>query len=440
MIATCNACQSRFRVADDKVGPRGVKVRCSKCQTVFLVLPAPPAPAVDPFAGADPFAAADAAPRVDPFAAPPAPAAADPFAPRPPTSAPARAAPEADPFAALPPQPPPPPAPVRAAPEADPFAAPHPLDLQPPAGAAPADPFSAPEPLGLEAPEPRPAPASLEHAGATSLSDLLGPGSPESARPGSSAPFDADFSEGELGGQAPAAEVSGLELDLPALAAPPPPAPARAAPAAEPAARADAPAAAPAVSAGRAPAPPAEAAPAAPAQSRVRAVAINVLSLAALLGVAVGFFMFWRGEGRVDLGLLFQRDDATPVSAAGQPLIVAARVTNGVYETAHGKSLRFVRGEVQRHEGSGGPIKVKVALLDGERVAAEVEGLAGAVPTPEELYDIGSAADTEKLLGRIASRAPARASAGEWLSFLVPLADAPADRHLALRVRAETAR
>ena len=39
MIVTCTKCQAKFRVADEKIGPRGAKVRCSKCQTVFLVRP-----------------------------------------------------------------------------------------------------------------------------------------------------------------------------------------------------------------------------------------------------------------------------------------------------------------------------------------------------------------------------------------------------------------
>src|SRR5512140_2695001 len=112
MIVICTKCQAKFRVADDKIGPRGAKVRCSKCQTVFLVHPvlgtmpvtdgdgghvapkagpegdaaravpppvpppaparAAPAPSPDPFGGADPFAV----PPADPFA-PPAAAAAD---------------------------------------------------------------------------------------------------------------------------------------------------------------------------------------------------------------------------------------------------------------------------------------------------------------------------------------------------------------------------
>jgi predicted Zn finger-like uncharacterized protein len=39
MIVTCTKCQAKFRVADEKIGPRGAKVRCSRCQTIFAVHP-----------------------------------------------------------------------------------------------------------------------------------------------------------------------------------------------------------------------------------------------------------------------------------------------------------------------------------------------------------------------------------------------------------------
>ncbi|HET7824081.1 MAG TPA: zinc-ribbon domain-containing protein, partial [Anaeromyxobacter sp.] len=99
MIVICTKCAARFRVADERIGPRGAKVRCSRCQTVFHVageLPvAPAAPAPPPRPALDvelenPFAAGGAkarAPEDDPFAAagfgphvpPPLPARPDPF-------------------------------------------------------------------------------------------------------------------------------------------------------------------------------------------------------------------------------------------------------------------------------------------------------------------------------------------------------------------------
>ncbi len=43
MIALCPECKTRYRLAREKVGPQGVRIRCSKCQTVFRVQPPKPA-------------------------------------------------------------------------------------------------------------------------------------------------------------------------------------------------------------------------------------------------------------------------------------------------------------------------------------------------------------------------------------------------------------
>jgi predicted Zn finger-like uncharacterized protein len=45
MIVQCEACKTRFRLADEKVKPGGTKVRCSKCKEVFTVMPPEPEPA-----------------------------------------------------------------------------------------------------------------------------------------------------------------------------------------------------------------------------------------------------------------------------------------------------------------------------------------------------------------------------------------------------------
>ena len=37
MIAACPQCQTRFRLAREKIGPQGARIRCSQCQTVFRV-------------------------------------------------------------------------------------------------------------------------------------------------------------------------------------------------------------------------------------------------------------------------------------------------------------------------------------------------------------------------------------------------------------------
>ena len=50
MVIECAHCQTRFKLADDKLRPEGTKVRCSKCKEIFTVFPPstddqPPAPA-----------------------------------------------------------------------------------------------------------------------------------------------------------------------------------------------------------------------------------------------------------------------------------------------------------------------------------------------------------------------------------------------------------
>lgn len=45
MVITCEQCQARFRLADEKLKPEGTKVRCTKCKLVFTVFPQETLPA-----------------------------------------------------------------------------------------------------------------------------------------------------------------------------------------------------------------------------------------------------------------------------------------------------------------------------------------------------------------------------------------------------------
>lgn len=43
MIIQCDNCATKFRLDDSRITSNGVKVRCTKCQNVFIVMPPPPA-------------------------------------------------------------------------------------------------------------------------------------------------------------------------------------------------------------------------------------------------------------------------------------------------------------------------------------------------------------------------------------------------------------
>jgi predicted Zn finger-like uncharacterized protein len=195
MIVVCSTCQARFKVADEKIGPRGSKVRCSKCQTVFIVhkelgvmpvepaapaAPPPPPPAPGLAGGIDLDLEGTPGRGVRPngMVANPFGASPDPFAaaaPPPPsvTMPPDPFGAGVDPFAAAAPAPPaPPPAPV-ADPfgNADPFAA---AAQAAPSAFGQVDPF-----VAAVAPKP----GGLPTSAVTDLSDLLGPTAKAAAAP-----------------------------------------------------------------------------------------------------------------------------------------------------------------------------------------------------------------------------------------------------------------
>jgi len=79
VIAACPQCQTRYRLAREKIGPQGARIRCSQCQTIFRVQAPPPGSPPTP-------AEAKPSPLAEPGAA-----AARPSAPAPaPAPAPAR--------------------------------------------------------------------------------------------------------------------------------------------------------------------------------------------------------------------------------------------------------------------------------------------------------------------------------------------------------------
>lgn len=403
MIVACSACHTRFRVADEKVGPLGARVKCSRCGQTFSVAPPPPPEPTEvsteptgtggwptgalEVAGAsasDTVSSVGLALEADPFAA---------FATR---SAPAA-------------PPPPPPSPKAAASAADGFSGSLPVtdlsDLERTAP-APAAPPLPPEPEqaaddGLALEDRTPSATPLREAAAR-WSD---PEASQSIEVGPDGFQEVDLARGEARPDPAFDSMAGEgtnEAPLPPL--PPPVETARsAAPAAppEPEAGPDPAAAAP-------PSGPAPAVRIAPA--RIRALAMNVVSLAALLLVTLGIVLWWRGEG---MGAILRWP------RAGQADLDVGGITSGVYEGSHGQPVVFVRGVVRAtHEPVDGPVMVQVFLERRGAVLGGTTATAGSVPSAEDLAEIKSPDDLKALLRRLDSRAPGRIEPGGDLPFL----------------------
>jgi predicted Zn finger-like uncharacterized protein len=505
MIVICTNCKAKFRVADDRIGARGAKVRCSRCHTIFHVLAgAPPAPEVahdapppappprgmdveleNPFAGPAGIAPGAASPDADPFAvaglgageAPPplpVPAEPDPFAAAVPPPLPISA--EPDPFDAAATVPPP----LHAHP--DPFVAAAPAADDPFALHAASDPFASPPPDDFD-PAPGPVPSA-----ATDLSQLVGSPGPEELEPAPElglepgvhlSPPEPEQDDGGLaleerspiapphiapprpplepgGGLGPAQSADGfvmvgdgrafeaydfgspgtgpaLALDTGSVAGAVPSAhPAAAFAAAVPAGIAEPPAPPPP------PRPDAASEVAGPTReriaparrSRLRAAVLNTLALAVLLAVTLGILVVWRSEGAID-SLSSLRPGAVLAAlgrgGAASPF-AAVDVRSGLYEREKGPPVLFVRGKViSRAPAAVRGVKVLVELVRGDGVLARGEALAGAVPTPEELYQVGDGPALAGLAEAAARRAPAEIRPGDAVPFLVAIADVPAD-------------
>ena len=119
--------------------------------------------------------------------------------------------------------------------------------------------------------------------------------------------------------------------------------------------------------------------------------------------------------------------------------VVATKVVSGLYDTGSGKPVFYIRGRVEnRGRKTHGPVRVVAELL-GERGAdAKAEALAGAIPSPEEVYALRSVADAEKLQRTLQGvETERRLLPGKSLPFFAVIADPPPDvqRHrLSLRV------
>jgi predicted Zn finger-like uncharacterized protein len=448
MIVKCEQCQTRFKIPDEKVTEKGVKVRCTKCTHTFRVMKPVPArsgeateasldgPSADPFArfgsAAEPESAevtrpgvfalgveATREPEVPQRAAPittPAPTPFDFSSLAPP------AAPSAPPFAALSAPPAPGPfdlAAIAPSSSQNQVVAPSAFDFES-FGVGPAAPAQ-PPPLPSTsmpssafdfAPPVSGAPATASFPAFDFAAPL------PAARPASSAPID----DGFLGASSPmdVSEVDGAAaramFDLPPPAATLDELPARN--------RELKPAPSAPVSAPRSIAPQAVSAlvELPPKRPGVFGVVVNVVIALGLVLASMVVGSALVNEGKVTRESL--SFDALKATFAPSVEFVVGDVSNGLYETNAGRSVFFVRGEVVNRSQAPVRVVVKAEIIEDGAVVRSAESLAGEPATPEELYRVDSSEALEALNRKVDRRAVVLAPESSS-SFVVPFREYP---------------
>ncbi|MBS2022610.1 MAG: hypothetical protein JST92_09385, partial [Deltaproteobacteria bacterium] len=121
--------------------------------------------------------------------------------------------------------------------------------------------------------------------------------------------------------------------------------------------------------------------------------------------------------------------------------VVATRVVSGLYETGAGRLVFFVRGRVVNNGTKPrGPVRVVAELVSDEGTEARSETLAGVEPTPEDVYNLKSTAEAEKLARSLSRNdGERRIPPGGSLPFFTLIPEPPSDlnRHH-LQVHLET--
>lgn len=481
MIVKCEQCQTRFKIPDDKVTDKGVKVRCTKCSHTFRVtrdMAQPPTAAApgapDPFAkfGAPPdppgevtrpgvFSLGVEATRTEKRSAPA-------YAPSPayPSSPPAHGGVPFDFGSLSPPGSTSPTVPVVAAyPPAPPTGAASPFDFaaiaRPPSApgapnagsafdfsnfAAPTQPMAplpqARQPTAATAPAlpafdfsqvapPVPAGGGAFDMGGLS-SSARGVGPPAPAFPGAGAAGSADgffaSAEDDAGlGQSPIDDASARAMfDMPQPAAAPlldlPP------PDLEAPSTSGRNIERMSVARNSSAPPPPQVRPQTllPDEPQRRRTAVGIIvnvAIAAMLVlglVVVGSAYLNEGKFSTDALSL----EGLKNTFAPSVDFVANDVSNGLYETRAGRSVFFVRGEVMNRSEASVKIVVKAEIVEDGKVVRFAESWAGAPASPEEIFLIENTESLEALNRKVEKRALV-VPAGAAAAFVVPFTEYP---------------
>ena len=173
------------------------------------------------------------------------------------------------------------------------------------------------------------------------------------------------------------------------------------------------------------------------AARRLSGAVINIGVAAVLVVVLAAVGNVYVNEGRLDWAALSpQRWASLFVPPTG---IVTLDVSNGLYETRGGRPLAYVRGRVENRGQRPGQVRVRAEIWNGSQLIGTSEGLAGVLPSPEEMVEASTRRDVEALRARLQESAPAVAP-GKGADFVLLFDEPPTEvAGLRLKVTAATA-
>lgn len=429
VVVQCPTCQSKFRIADDKVTDRGVRVRCTSCKNVFQVrkpgaaadapMPGPgntvqlSALEAQQLRGAARPAAGGAAPARPPAARPPA--ASSPSRPPPRSSNGTARRLDADDLfgmaeltgdAPLSESKPPPPAPKPAPAAAKPMPNFDDIDIEVPDEPAQAAAKPPPPPPKTAARPPPPPAVSAPPPPSVSVSDSMAQDEDTEVSPPTG---DGPVKIGAFNNATALRDpFEGMDMGEPGTGA------------LELSTQPKRDKLAEAVKAEQTGSPVAAVKPPDPEVPPSKAMVSSALTgmVGAALAIAVVIFSAVSDDAAAGwLGL-------TPGSE-----VVATRVVSGLYDTSSGKAVFFIRGRVEnRGARVRGPVRVTAELMAGDAPEAKAETIAGTEPTPEDVWSLKSQADVDKLNRSLEmAQVQRKLQPGASLPFFAVISDPPPD-------------
>lgn len=116
--------------------------------------------------------------------------------------------------------------------------------------------------------------------------------------------------------------------------------------------------------------------------------------------------------------------------------LVTKDVTSGLYKSRNGREFFYIYGSVMNRGKQPSRAQVQAEIIEDDKAMGTARAVVGAVPTPEEIYNLQAPTDLDQLLKSISSRT-ANIEPGASAPFLVIFTEHPSNLYtFKLRVSA----